>query len=651
MKRAARLILLTMLAVVAAGVLPVSAASPHENPDTAPFVFDGAAVLGKYSEALDAVLQKDSAAVESLQGQVPLANIPTDLRDTVDMFLSSGRSLAQIVFQITAKLDKSRELMGQFRPDDAQKAAEGMQEDLAEARSHLGVMEDKAQRTGQRWRVDSATQGSALRLAYSEVMYRLARVRALLDLLGEISQSTGLQIGKLTGEGLTLRPTSLTLRVEPGAAFVGDTVSVQGTLRSGATNLVGKQVTILLDGSPAMVVSTSNGGGYRGRIQLPYRYVPEMNLQAIYYPRGNDIGTYLGSSSPEVAISVLYFNTQLTLDVPQGGNPGRNLKVNGLLYYGHNMVPESRNVSIYWDGALFGEMTTRETFSVDLPLPADTSLARHQLMFSVSPQGKYAPTQASAEVEVSKIVPTIVMDTPTAVLLPLTQYITGRIYSPLGPLQDTAVTAALGDWETSSPTSDDGSFRLSLRTGLVLSLVGTQKLVVTASPSEPWHESASASASLLVVNFAGISLVFFLLMAAAAFGAVRLRKRPLPAVQPVAVTPVAVAAADVSAPEPIVPEAQGTRSHRDVMLGLYRRTLQFVQRVTSVVLRPSHTLREYADDCAPRLGPLGGRFREFTLMIERLLYSRHGAAEPEVLRAGDLNKGFTDREDGGRENT
>src|SRR3989338_7340321 len=87
-----------------AGTLPVAAVEPHEDPDTALQVFDGVALLQKYSQALDNVLAKNAAGVEQLREQSTQANIPDVIRDTVNNFLSSGYSLGGLIPLIEADL-------------------------------------------------------------------------------------------------------------------------------------------------------------------------------------------------------------------------------------------------------------------------------------------------------------------------------------------------------------------------------------------------------------------------------------------------------------------------------------------------------------------------------------------------------------------
>ena len=73
--------------------------------------------------------------------------------------------------------------------------------------------------------------------------------------------------------------------------------------------------------------------------------------------------------------------------------------------------------------------------------------------------------------------------------------------------------------------------------------------------------------------------------------------------------------------EPAQDEPKG--SPGTILIAIYRGVLKLVQWLTAVALRPSHTLREFVQECAPGLGPLTGHFQEFTLTIEKLLYSQY----------------------------
>ena len=632
------------LAFVASAV-PIAALEPHENPDTAPSVFDGVSLLRKYSEALDRVLGRDATGVESLKEQAAVANIPDELRKTVGSFLSSSRSLAQSSTEIESALDTSRAMLAQFRPAEAEKSAGVAAEKLSQAYAELRVMENTSQRTGRWWQADSAAEGSTLRVAYNEVESKLLQIRRLLDLFSEMRGSLNQQseaIAAVPG----LRPTTLTLSVEPATAFVGEPVEFQGTLSAEGKPLAGRKVTLLLSSLPAEVVLTGSDGVYRGRVVLPYRYVAEMTAQTIYYPEGNDIGLFLGSSSPEITIEVLYYQPQLSLQVPGSAYPGRSIVIKGSFDYGKNPVPTARSLNLYWDGKLAAEEAVDTTFTLELAVAAETTLGRHRVTLEVPPQGRYAPVSASAEVEVTKATPVIEVEGPGLVLLPLAQEIRGRAYSSsLGPLRDASVTIILGSWQTSTRTGDDGAFSARLSTGLSLTLVGTQELQVTVTPTEPWHRNGSLSTGLLVINPANIAGLALAMGIPALFGTrqlMRKRRRATLSVMPPAPGLSPALVKRDTPPRSKMPGLEARGGPGEVLLTLYRGVLRMIQTLTAVVLRPSHTLREFAHECAPKLGPLAGYFQEFTLIIERQLYARHQPGEAEAARGKELSQRLTE---------
>ena len=87
--------------------------------------------------------------------------------------------------------------------------------------------------------------------------------------------------------------------------------------------------------------------------------------------------------------------------------------------------------------------------------------------------------------------------------------------------------------------------------------------------------------------------------------------------------------------EPAQDEPRG--SPGAILIAIYRGVLKLVQRLTAVVLRPSHTLREFVQECAPGLGPLTGYFQELTLVIEKLLYSQYRPTEKDVRDGRQLS--------------
>jgi hypothetical protein len=193
---------------------------------------------------------------------------------------------------------------------------------------------------------------------------------------------------------------------------------------------------------------------------------------------------------------------------------------------------------------------------------------------------------------------------------------------------------ALGDWEVTTRSRDDGTFGARLSTGMSLTLVGTQELRVSMTPEEPSHRATSVATGVVVINPTSMTGLALALAIPVFLGASRVRRRTVPGPQP---APVLVRRGSPPPLQAAVPVPEGRGSPRTILLALYWGVLRLVQRVTAVVLRPSHTLREYAQECTPGLGPLAGYFQEFTSIMEKLLYSRYPTGKAEAARGGELN--------------
>jgi len=618
-------VMIIILAALASMPGYAAALSPHENPSKPSQDFNSVALFWEYSWALDYVSSRDLTRLKMLQNEAFLANIPPDLKGTVQDFLAANQDLANLLSSIDVDLNTARALLSQFRQEDAMAILKAVEGKLPQAHASLGLVESKAQETGSWGQVTSAPAESEVSKAFDEVVSKLALQNKDLDSLAESVETLS--------KGAELRPTSVSLAVEPKMAFVGDKIGFQGRVTSDAEPLGGRRVAILLDGATAADIQTDLDGTYRGELVLPYRYVSEMSVEALYRPQGDDMGVYDGSASPAVAVTVLFYETRLSLETPKKAYPGRTVTLQGKFNYGNDPVPEARQVQVYWDDNPVTEEAVTEAFAIELPVPSDMSLGKHLVKVQVTPQQRYAPGLFTAELEVTKAAVFIEVDKPGMVLLPFGLTVAGKVYSDLGPLDGASVNIKLGGWEVTTRSANDGTFKVRLNTGMSLTMFGSHKLEVSAVPKEPWNRAGQVSPGLMVINLVNIiGLAFAIAVAFFIFYRVRraFRRTPEVSLQPGPATPKTRYTA---APQPEAPVAPVS-----ILLALYRQVLRLVQSITTMMLRPNQTLREFAQETAPRLGPLAGYFREFTLMIERALYSKHPTREGDVARGQELSK-------------
>ncbi len=634
--------ILAALILLGAGSLPAGAADipPHVDPEAAPVEYDGATLLNRYAKGLDYVLARDAAGIEPLLKQAALAHIPEELRGTAEVFFSSSRESAILIPAIEAALEDAENLLAEALVDDSLEASQKAGQKLSDAYGELEVMEEKAGDTGQWWQVDRAGEGSALDTAYREVENKLLQIRNLLDMMGDVKTSLVEQAEAIIDDDLL--STRLTLSVEPDAAFVGETVEFEGRLTSKGEPLEGRELRVMLEGSPASKVVTGSGGYYRGELELPYEYTPEKSLKVLYLPAGEDLGNYLGSSSPTATIDVLFYQAGLELEMPHEAYPGREFMLQGSFDYGADPAPASRDVYIYWQEETIEKEVEGPDFSRGIEVAGDVSPGRYRLTLYAPPRERYAPVRADTTIEVVTQKPVLEADLPGVVFLPSSHTISGQAYSELGPVADGEVKVTLGEWETTARTLEDGTFEANLDTGMSLMLVGAEQIKVSLAPTEPWHSGANLTGRLMVINPINIAGLALAVLIPSVFGLrslvrnLRIKKKLRQVARPDA--PGAPVGVQTPAPSAAVEKPAAKGAPRTVLLGLYREVLRLVEAATSLAMGSSHTLREFCREAGPGLGPLAPYFQEFTLMIEKILYSPRKPGEAEAEKGRQLKQ-------------
>ncbi|MBN2098511.1 MAG: DUF4129 domain-containing protein [Dehalococcoidia bacterium] len=648
-----KLISFTAAALVICGVLatPVLAALPLENPETAKPAFSGVALFSYYSGSLDFVIEKAPSTVESRLEKMPFANVPPTLDQATEEFASATIDVAQKVVDIDAGIERLKVLVAQSRFDEARQLVAELTGAVSEANGDLTLMEQSVRESGQVFQVASAPEGSDLRQTYDEVLDKIDRIRQMLALDLDIINNMSTAIPGGSGDGSddgSLIATELTLQIAPQAAFVGDTISLQGILRTDdGEALVGRQVDILLSGSQYAGAVTGSGGFYQGSLQVPYWYVPQISVQALYYPRGSDVGLYIASLSPEVVLQVMFYEATLNLAVAEEAYPGLDTEIAGVFDYGQSPVPDERRVEIYLDNELLASFQAPPEFSRRVAIPSDVDLGEHVITVSAQATGRYSAVVATAGLTVTRMTPVVDLKAPRVVLVPWSTHFSGTVRSDSGPLGGAAVKMDLRRTETEVASSSDGTFEAGMKMGWGFDLFGTDQLQVEVIPQEPWNEPVVVTRNVFVVNVVNCGGLLVILSFLAIYVPYRLKRRldrrpskaALPTPQPVEPAPAYGAqAAPIDLNEEASTESAG--QPRERILRWYSLVLKLVQRITRVALRPDQTLREFTRETEAALGPIAKRLMEFTRLAERLLYSRHEPSEQDVEKTRRLSRGI-----------
>ena len=632
------------------------AADPHEDPEAAKLAVGGISLFGYYSSGLDSILIKNTGEVKTRLEKMLFANIPERPETSTDDFVASSVGLSHLVVAIDENLSEFGSLMAQSRLDEAVELADLTFVDLGKANRELERVRQAAITAGRELEVFSIEPGNELRRSYDELAETIASIGDMLALYQELLELTGLnlnleQLLKSAGIDAEKLPdsTAITMEIEPVVAFVGDTIRAEGELSSRGRPLAQREVDILLNSSEYATIETDRYGHYEGVIQVPFRYVPSMDvpsmeLKALYYPRETDRGVYLASLSPVTKLDVLFYEAELELGVDDEAFPGLETRLTGMFDYGQSPPPSERKAEIYLDDILITRVSLGEEFTRGIGIGPETRTGEHVITVSAVETGRYSRVVSNAILNVTKLTPILDLNLPNLALIPGKVRLEGRIESSLGPFREALIKVYLGGSEAEFLSSEDGSFDSEVGVGMGFGLAGLQDLTVRVLPREPWYDTLSITSSLLVVNWVNSGLFAAILLFLGIYLPERLKRRlgvstrrrrrvGTPALHP--------ESAPVYTEGRIAITAAGgnkiSSGPRDGIFYWYRRAVNLLGRITSALLGPQQTLREFARENGRVLGAAASYFTELTAMVERQLYSKHSPTEADVETSRQLS--------------
>ncbi|MFC1948722.1 DUF4129 domain-containing protein [Chloroflexota bacterium] len=666
---------ITVALIVLALINPLTALAtePHEDPEAADTVFSGIALFRNYSASLDFILKNAPEEVGARLEKMLFANIPPLLEQVTGDFASSGISLSYLVFSIDKDLSQLRTLMGQFRFDEAAQLAVVTSKNLTKAYRNLTEVEKALVVTGRELEVSLSPEGSELRGSYNEVTERIARIREMLDIyqqmlanlllgttqpeeLAEVLEEAGFiedMMGILDEQSISaylssippeklLRPTEITLSAEPTVAFVGDNISFEGRLTSEDSPLAGREINILLNSSGYITAYTNTEGYFRGTLALPYWYQNEIDVQALYSPGAEDVGFYLASVSPVIKIQVLFYTAELGIKVETKAYPGLETTISGRFDYGQSPPPNERGIEIYLDDVLVVEAIAQQEFTRKIQLSPDIDLGKHTITVSAPALSRYSSTTTSVTLDVTEAVPVLDIELPRLLMIPGSVQLEGRLYSEVGPLSGASIKMKLAQSQVELVSSEDGTFSTEISIGMGLGLIGTRDLVTEVTPLEPWHAPLKTTSSVLMINIISCGGFLAIIVCLGIFLPRQLRRfRTYPARAEVtereitALKPAVIYSRRLTQP---ISSDKISREPLHRILYWYHLVVRLLQRVTTALSGPQHTLRELAYQSSGVLGSAAKYFIELTRIVERLLYSEHKPTDEDADSSEQLSR-------------
>jgi len=660
MRKLTLLSLAVVLVASALGGAVVSGAAPvpHEDPLTAESRFNFVPPLLHYGDIFGRIAERDYENAIALlrELKIDFANLPQEIVFIMARYNELSADLTRTLDRLDAVLDSCEQLLSQNKLDEVAPRldeAGGIVEEVVEFIDTIGIATDEM--LGLLAPFVSPQEAEALSSARARLQKAIERLREL----EEWYRSRLETFEEEAEEKETLLSTELTLDLAPAQVWVGDPVTLSGTLKAEDVPVPARDVSVFLRGKEFTSATTGEDGSYECRFALPYWYTPRIAAQCFYLPRGDDKSGFTAASSELRTIDVLFHPTDVTVDVPDLVYPGLPAEIRGEVVSQGNTV--GREVSVLLDGQpLFEAITDNHgSFRHQALLTGETTAGGHRLSIRVAPEDESRSAGASSDrtLNVVKVTPEMLVYPPKFVVLPRTVELSGRPLFPLSlcgrvelegelrsplPMQGAALTLEMAGVST-TVTTDGGDFELGMDLPFKFSLVGLEELKLGLAPAEPWHLAAERRATVFVVNLVYLGIVVMALALAGVALLVKtsrvIRRRRQSLFYPEEPeSPVAVAGSNLPEVEP------GLHDTRGLILEAYYSAVAAVQKLARVLLRPQMTLREFLSQVAPPLGGLAGVFTRLTGLAERVLYSHHVFGEGDTSLAqglaSELRKGW-----------
>jgi hypothetical protein len=608
---------------------------PHEDPNKVEDFIDNTSLLLYYADVLNKIGQGDYTNAIDLINQLQYAHIPEEQRQLLDKYSGLINELPNTITLLQDIVNDASSLFSQYRLDEARAKLDEAQSIIEQMETLLADIEADTEKVGENFGVFHALPNSLLFKAWETLQDNIDAMRDIKEEAADMQALLGTDITDIYAGNL--KATTLTLALSPTAAYVGDSVSVSGTLSSQGKSLSKKTIKILVDGVNASVGTTNSKGKFNIAVFLPYNYIATMPVMAQYTPAGKDLNKYLPSISPIENITAYFYQTWIELDTPAEGYPGIPLAVHGEVLSAQPDDSESRSVEIYLDDNLIGMTSTAAgIFNMEPTIGINTSLGQHNISAIVFPNDRYAGASYNKTITVTRVLPDIDIKAPTFIILPSKINITGNISSEL-PMEGGMVSIDFAGKSTEVAIQDDGRFSANLSIGLAWRLSGSRELTVQVNPAEPWNGTAEVKIKIFTLNAVNVAALVFCVATVSVLGTVtytRRKKRVLVSELKQHITELKTdktSSIATAAQHRIVLEGNKAK-----LLEAYVKAVRVIEKEAAVKMELNMTMREFLTAVKPKLHKTGEDFASLTAMAEKALYSPHETLASEAAAAEEL---------------
>ncbi len=656
--------ILVMLGVIYPS-LPTSAQPvrvPHENPDTATGLLDKAGLLLSYGQIINLATDRQYQNAQDLLNELEHADIPDEIQYIINRYSNLLQRLFTTLDNLEALLDEASDLLARNQIGEVKHLLDLARADIRDAYTLPEDIEVATNSLSDKLGVFAISAASQLTQSHTRLEEGLERLSNLVSKLNSLNQSLSERYVQKT----RLSPTELSLSINPASAYVGDIVTVSGKLGSDGQPLTRRRIILALEyktmantNNNVMVAATTNtttttrfDGSYVTSITLPYQYIENMTVTAVYSPVGNDVDSYLACESPPVLIKTMFYQTMLEASVPLKIYVGLPFTLSGEVTSDNDN--NTRSVKVLLDKTLLATDTVSGRFSFEIMPPDEILPGSGNLTIDISPQGRYAGASLQRGVTVSLL--PIYVDTrmPSVVLSPGDIEISGGVYSELGPVNDARINLNLDDASVTTASRADGSFQGTIKSCLLpedappttnpfyvatsaadstfdFSPLGIREINITADTPQSPGFILEVKRQVITIN--PVSICLILAAFAASWLFVRRRSRTLTRTE-AEMTPAERAVLPAGTPQPVkLPKLTGIKGQ---VISTYRSVLAIVERFSGVIMSPDITLREFLNTASLPSPTATDHFAELTDITESTLYSARSPQKDTAARAKEL---------------
>jgi hypothetical protein len=345
-----------------------------------------------------------------------------------------------------------------------------------------------------------------------------------------------------------------------------------------------------------------------------------------------------------MSVKILYYETSLTVTVPNEGYPGLSLTVSGKVASEQGTPLNERKVRLILDDSALTEVQTDAsgTFQVRFTVSAQAKTGQHKITFIVDPKGVYAGTSQQRTITIVKLASTVEVHAPSFVLLPAEIHVEGTVSSGSSPLNNAEVTLTLASESVVVKSLEDGSFNATINVPLNTVFAGAQELNVTVEPAEPWYMPTQTKTSIFLVSSANVGFASATVISVGAVFYMRfVKSKPKKDEKQLFATPE-------TAGVTVLPESEATavaisskpefrfEGAKGKVLEAYAKASKIVESATGSKLQPQMTLREFLQETQPKLHSATELFIKLTGLAEKALYSPYTPEKADIEKAEDL---------------